>query len=439
MKGRREKTKFFLAAAIGLAFFFLPVKFRGKFTVPFDIIVTSIRKSFPYSVEVYSFVTILAGAILTILALFSPKLRKFSTTKTIFFLRLAGVAIAFTMFFQKGPHFLLEKSLRDLMWLTLVPSVAVIIPVGAAVVNLLTSAGVLDFIGILATPLMKPLFKVPGRAALDMITSWVGSYSVGLYMTRNIFEKGGYSKKHAFIIATCFSTVSIGFVGVVASTLNILHLFPYIFIGYFLAIFITAAVLVRVPPISKIPDEYITTPLPEPEPEGNLLKTAYYHGILTASSARGILYLLFKGFIDGLFLSSLILGTILSVGTIAMLLADKTGIFSWISTPFLPLYKLLGLPDPDKLAMATIIEIAEMYLPSLLMVNSPLISKFFIAVLSISQLIFFSSVGPMMMDMFKEIPIKTSHLIIIFLERTLIIIPIAYLYTWVLFSSGLIQ
>ena len=436
MKG---KWKFLAAALTGFLFFFLPVSHGGKITVPFDVVVSSIRGNFPRAVEYYSLLLILAGAVLTVASRFTKGLHQFSTSLTIFFLRLAGAVIAFFMFFRTGPSLFTDPQLRHLMWEILVPSVAVIIPIGASVVNLLTSAGVLDFVGLLATPLMKPLFKVPGRAALDMITSWVGSYSVGLYMTRNIFEKGGYSKRHAFIIATCFSTVSIGFVGVVASTLKILYLFPFIFIGYFLAIFITAAILVRIPPVSKIPDEYITTPLPEPEPVGSLLSTAYRLGVERAARAGSFPELLLKGFLDGLFLSSLILGTILSVGSIAMILANKTSIFSWLSLPFLPLYKLLGLPEAEKLAVATIIEIAEMYLPALMLVDAPLVSKFFIAVLSISQLIFFSSVGPMMMDMFREIPIKVSQLLVIFFERTLIIIPLAYFYTLFLMKAGVLK
>ncbi len=407
--------------------------------MPFDIVVSSIRAHFPRAVEYYSLLLILAGAVLTIASRLTKGLHQFSTSATIFFLRLAGAAIALFMFFKAGPSLFTDPELRRLMWKILVPSVAVIIPIGASVVNLLTSAGVLDFVGILATPLMKPLFRVPGRAALDMITSWVGSYSVGLYMTRNIFEKGGYSKRHAFIIATCFSTVSIGFVGVVASTLKILHLFPFIFIGYFLAIFITAAILVRIPPVSKVPDEYITAPLPEPEPAGSLLSTAYRLGVERAARAGSFPGLLLRGFLDGLFLSSLILGTILSVGSIAMILASKTSLFSWLSLPFLPLYKLLGLPEAEKLAVATIIEVAEMYLPALMLVDASLVSKFFIAVLSISQLIFFSSVGPMMIDMFREIPIKASQLLVIFLERTLIIIPLAYAYTLLLVKAGVLR
>src|SRR5699024_10146019 len=117
---------------------------------------------------------------------------------------------------------------------------------------------------------MRPLFDVPGRAALDSLASWVGSYSVGLYVTRNVFERGGYNKHDVFIIATCFSTVSVGFVGVVASTLGLLSLFPVIFVAYFICVVVCAVIMVRLPPISTTSPEYIAEPDPEVGFEGTV-------------------------------------------------------------------------------------------------------------------------------------------------------------------------
>ena len=98
------------------------------------------------------------------------------------------------------------------MWSTLAFSVGVIVPIGAALLSLFVEYGVLDFVGTLMRPVMRPLFRLPGRAALDSVTSWVGSYSVGLYLTRRLFEGGFYTRREAYTIVTGFSTVSIGFV-----------------------------------------------------------------------------------------------------------------------------------------------------------------------------------------------------------------------------------
>ena len=47
-----------------------------------------------------------------------------------------------------------------------------------------------DFIGALLTKVMRPLFKIPGRAAVDCITSWIGDGTLGVMLTANQYEDG---------------------------------------------------------------------------------------------------------------------------------------------------------------------------------------------------------------------------------------------------------
>ena len=68
-------------------------------------------------------------------------------------------------------------------------------------------------------PVMRPIWKTPGRSAVDAVASFVGSYSVGLLITNRVYKEGFYSEKEASIIATGFSTVSATFMIVVAKTL----------------------------------------------------------------------------------------------------------------------------------------------------------------------------------------------------------------------------
>jgi len=433
---RKKWFRFLFPFSLGFFFFFVPIKYAGKVTVPFDVVVSWLRKSYPQTVSYYTLLILLAGVVLTVFSPFLKSLSKFRTSPLIYILRILGGLIAISFFTNYGPRILLQGDTKKFMMELLVPSVAVIIPIGASIINMLTSTGTLDFIGTLARPLMKPLYKIPGRAALDILTSWVGSYSVGLYITRNVFKKGGYSKKEAFIIATCFSTVSIGFVGVVASTLKILHLFPLVFIGYFLGIFATAIIIVRIPPTSRIPEDYVNIPMPEAELKGNLFKEAINQALMTAERSSSLGSLFLKGLLDGLILAALILSTIASVGTIALLLAKNTQVFNYLAVPFYPIYKFLGMPQPMNVSIATVLEIAEMYLPTIAVKDSPIFVKFYIAVLSTSQLIFFSSVGPMIIDMFREIPVKFSHLLVLFIERTLILIPMVWSYTYLVYKLG---
>ncbi|WP_457826432.1 nucleoside recognition domain-containing protein, partial [Staphylococcus aureus] len=71
-------------------------------------------------------------------------------------------------------------------------------------------------------PIMRPIFKTPGKSAVDAVASFVGSYSLGLLITNRVYKDGMYNKKEAVIIATGFSTVSATFMVIVARTLDLM-------------------------------------------------------------------------------------------------------------------------------------------------------------------------------------------------------------------------
>lgn len=443
--------KFLVSFLIGAFFFIYPITYRGRSTVPFDIVVTFIRTSFTPLVAVYVLVIIWVGAIFTTIAMINKKrerkffdntfTRYFDSSVSFWILRIAGAVLAVMMFWGLGPAVLHRPDIGGLMWNVLSFSVAIIIPIGALFLSLFILMGGLEFVGTLARPLMRPLFKIPGRSALDALASWVGSYSVGMYVTNLVYRHGGYSKRHVFINATCFATVSIGFVGVVGATLDILHLFPYIMLSYLIAIVVTAFVTVRIPPLSRVPDDYVAPPDPERPIKGSLgdyFKFALSEAISKVKQEKSIFAVAWQGFVDGLKLASLIIGTILAVGTAAILVAEFTPIFTWLGRPIAPLLGLLGVPNSDMLGPATLIGITEMYIPALLVREAAEPAKFFIAVLSISQLIFFSAVGPMMMDMFRDIPIKLHQLVVLFLIRTAIQIPLIAIIMHILIAAGVL-
>jgi len=280
-------------------------------------------------------------------------------------------------------------------------------------------------------PLMRPLFRLPGRAAVDDLMSWLGSYSVGLYVTRRLVDDGRYTRREAYIIVTSFSTVSVGFVGVVASTLDLLHLFAVIFATYFVVVYVLAALFARTWPVTSIPD--LTVGAPDPEAESG---SGWALAMERAQRAPHLGRVAWTGLRDGLVLASSILGTILSMGTLALLLAYYTPVFTVLSAPLVPVLAGLGLPDAPVLAPAVLAGITEMYIPAILVQDAAIQGRFFICVLSISQLIFFSSVAPMMLDMFRDLPITLVHLLALFLMRTAVLIPLIAAVTWLLDRLG---
>jgi nucleoside recognition membrane protein YjiH len=417
------KLRFWLSTLLGGAFFLLPIPAAGgRFTVPFDLLVQSLVAAAPAAIGVYALLVTWLGVVRS----------DFRGTPLTSFLRVVGGLLALLYFFDVGPGALKGPAIAGLMWGTLVLSIAVIVPIGAAALAVFVEYGILELVGVLMRPVMRPLFRLPGRSALDSLTSWVGSYSVGLYLTRQLLEAGYYTRREAFVITTCFSTVSIGFVAVVAGTLDLLRLFPLIMGTYFVVVYCLAIVLSRVWPSTSTPDDYVTEPRPElPATGESLLRTALSRAFSRAAEGAGFVTTLGRGFREGFLLVSTILGSVLAVGTLALLLARETPLFDWLGRPLVPVLTSLGLPDARIIAPAVVVGISEMYIPALLARNAALPARFFIAVLSISQLVFFSSVGPMMIDMFRKVPIRAHQLVAIFFMRTVLLVPpIALLSRW---------
>lgn len=433
-------AKFVIATLVGAFFFLVPVRVEGEWTIPFDVVVGYITEGFPGVVALYCLLAILSSVALSLVAELQARgvwgsgrfdASYFKTGPTFLFLRILGGVFAIMIFFGIGPQAVLAESTGGLMFNTLVAAVGVIVPIGAVFITLFTAFGGLEFIGTLARPVMRPLFRVPGRGALDAIASYVGSYSVGLYVTNKMYNEGRYSAREAATIATCFSTVSMGFFAVVAATLDLLQYFPLIFLSVTVVMIILAAILCRIPPLSLKPDDYVGEPKKEKEYEGHLIKHAVDEAVERVAISRNTLVELRDGFIDGLKLALVILPTILAVGLLAILLAENTPLFQWLGRPMEPILALLGLPDVGIIAPATLIGITEMFLPALLVTEAAVAAKFFIAVLSISQLLFFSAVIPLLLEI--DVPVKLWETVVLFVLRTIIAIPIIAAITHLIF------
>lgn len=72
---------------------------------------------------------------------------------------------------------------------------SILIPVGAIALSLLVGYGLLEFVGVYMEPIMRPIFKTPGKSAVDAVASFVGSYSLGLLITNRVYKQGMYNKR----------------------------------------------------------------------------------------------------------------------------------------------------------------------------------------------------------------------------------------------------
>jgi nucleoside recognition membrane protein YjiH len=115
---------------------------------------------------------------------------------------------------------------------------------------LLLDFGLLEFIGALLTKVMRPLFTIPGRAAVDCITSWIGDGTLGVMLTNNQYQDGYYSAREASIVSTTFSAVSITFSIVVLAQVDLMEYFGPYYLLICLVGIVCAIILPRIPPLS---------------------------------------------------------------------------------------------------------------------------------------------------------------------------------------------
>jgi nucleoside recognition membrane protein YjiH len=341
------------------------------------------------------------------------------------------MVVGFMMVFRVGPAWLFEPGMGPFLFEKLVIPVGLLVPIGAVFLALLVSYGLLEFIGVLVQRVMRPIWRTPGRSAIDAVASFVGSYSLGLLITNRVYKEGKYTARESAIIATGFSTVSATFMVIVAKTLDLMGQWTAYFWITFLVTFAVTAITVRIWPLNSIPDEYHPDAVPQPEEEvsGRRLSVAWHEARQTVEAAPSLAVNVWTNVRDGLLMAMAILPSILSIGLLGLVLATYTPVFDWLGFLFYPFTWALQLPEPMLVAKASAVGVAEMFLPALLAAEAVPVVKFVVGVVSVSGIIFFSALVPCIMA--TDIPVPVWKLVVIWFQRvalTLILVtPIAFL------------
>ena len=115
----------------------------------------------------------------------------------------------------------------------------------------------MDFTGTLLRNILKPLFHLPGRAAIDLLASWVGNCNVGVVLTTKQYESGYYTDREAILIASCFSATSLPFCLVIAAIMGVDQYFIQLYFILSLVGTLSAMIMSRIWPLEgKWKDEY---------------------------------------------------------------------------------------------------------------------------------------------------------------------------------------
>ncbi|MBP1926623.1 nucleoside recognition membrane protein YjiH [Sedimentibacter acidaminivorans] len=425
----RDKLKFLLCSAIGIFMFFITVTFDGKKSIPLDHIVTVLKQSLGGLTAYIALAIIVYGGVKP----FVKKTWNKNTVEIVFSVfKVLGIITGFMFVFNLGPEFLYAPDLFPFLFNKLVIPLGLLIPVGAVFLSFLIGYGLMEFTGVLMQPVMRPIWKTPGRSAIDAVASFVGSYSLGLLITNRVYLEGKYTKKEAMIIATGFSTVSATFMIIVAKTLGLMENWNLYFWSTLIITFIVTAITVRIYPISKKSDEYVTeSGDPEVIVKENRLNVAWNEAMRVSRNSGSIMNNIWINLKDGINMVSNILPTIMSIGLLGLLLATYTPIFDIIGYIFYPFTALMQLPEAMLTAKALAVGIAEMFLPAGIIANAPILSKYVVGVCSVSSILFFSASIPCILS--TEIPVSIKELVIIWVERTILSIILAAIVGMIIF------
>jgi nucleoside recognition membrane protein YjiH len=420
--------KFFGYSLVGAVVFFVPFEIGGKDTIALDHMVTAITDAVPSLTPYYALALIVAGAAYPFL---SGTWRRSAIDTVFSVFKVLGLVVGVMLVFDVGPAWLFDPDLGPFLFDALVVPVGLLVPIGAVFLALLVGYGLLEFVGVMLQPIMRPVWRTPGRSAVDAVASFVGSYSLGLLITNRVYREGKYSTREASIIATGFSTVSATFMVVVASTLDLMGSWNTYFWTTLAVTFAVTAVTVRIWPLSRISDGYFedATPQPEADGRGRRFSLAWNEARGTVAAAPSLPVNVWRNLRDGVLMAMAILPSILSIGLGGLLLATYTPVFDWLGYLFYPVTWALQVPDALLVAKASALGVAEMFLPALLVTDAGMTVKFIVAVVSVSQIVFFSALVPCIVA--TDIPLTIPQLLVIWFERvvlTLVVVtPIAFL------------
>ena len=436
----KNNLKFILPSLLGIILFMIPIKYNDKITIPVAIFSNALVNFLGSSlIYIITFILVISAVISIITKIFKPKfILENSFLKTLFNIgplwllaRVIGAIFSLLTLFGIGSEFIIGDSTGAFVLNDLLTVLFSIFLFAGLLLPLLLNFGLLEFFGALLTKVMRPIFKLPGRSSIDCITSWLGDGTLGILLTSKQYEDGFYTKREAATISTTFSAVSITFSLVVISQVGLSHMFIPFYLTVSFAGIVAAIIVPRIPPLSKKSDTYYNDNVKEDLetiPEGyNSFSWGYKKALEKADNSSNVKEFFSDGFKNVLDMWLGVLPVVMCLATLALIIAEYTTIFQVLGTPFIPILKLLQVPEATAASQTLIVGFADMLLPSVLAANTITneMTKFIVACVSVTQLVYMSEVGGLLLG--SKIPVNLKDLILIFLERTLVTLPIIVL------------
>lgn len=432
----RQLLIFLIPSLLGVLLFLTPIVYEEKVTIGLGVMADALKAAVSDQLPAIATGLLIVSAVLGLFgSLLKPRwLTERRALNDLFVLpplwlalRVLGGLFAAMTFWQFGPEWVWNANTGGVVLKDLAPVLITFFLVAGLILPLLTDYGLMEFCGTLVRNVFRKIFGLPGRSAIDAIASWLGSGTVGVLITAQQYQKGFYSAREAAVIATNFSIASIAFSLLITSFMKLDHLFVPFYLTVVVAGLAAAIITPRIPPLSWKKDEYVVgvgKQIKEDVPAGtSLLRWGLLQAVKRANANPSPGQMVKVGVHNVVDIWLGLLPLVMAIGTVSLAIAEFTPIFNWLSAPIVPLLELLHLPEATKAAPAMLVGFADMFLPAVLGkgIESEL-TRFVVACVSLTQLIYMSEVGVLIIK--AKLPLNLLELFVIFIIRTLITLPI---------------
>lgn len=428
---------FLVPSLLGVLLFMTPISYNNELTIPVAVLAGELKNLLnDFLTSIICAIVVFTATASVLVKLLRPafiRRSKFlnsllNISPAWLLVRVLGAIFICLTFFQIGPEMLIADSTGALVMNGLLPLLFCVFFFAGMFLPLLLNFGLLELFGTLLTKLMRPVFNLPGRSAIDCMASWLGDGSVGILLTSKQYENRFYTQREAAVIGTTFSAVSITFTLVVLTQVKLQAMFVPFYLTVCLAGIVAAIIVPKLPPLSRKKDVYVDgSPRRKDDeslPEGhNSMSWGLDLALTKASHTGGVFKVLSEGVKNVIDMIFGVLPVVMALGTIALVIAEYTPVFNYLGKPFIPLLELMQIPEATQASKTIVVGFADMFIPSILATSIESdMTRFVIAALSVTQLIYMSEVGALLIG--SKIPVKIWELFAIFLLRTLVTLPV---------------
>lgn len=429
---KASAAKFIVCSLLGVFLFFIQIPVNGVKTLPIDMVTSLFTNALSTH---YTEVLLVCTALYVVNLVHNWNKKKMSAADiVIMVLSILGGIMIVMMEFKIGPAFLFESDIIPAA-VSNMGKAFVMVYIVTFFLPFLLNYGLVDFFGVIFRPVMRLIFKLPGRTAVVAIGAFLGNFTVGHIQANELYVSGKITTREANIIDTCFCTTSIALLLLFANSTGQISNWNKVFFVTLVTVYVVSAIVVHLPPLSRISDNYYegTTPNPEVLVRNNILSEAFQTGVDAATKSPNPLKAVWLSGKNSLMMVAAIHVSSVATWVLPALVNKYTPIFKWLGNIFLPILNIIGMPNAAELSQAIGLSFVNPISATVGLGAMKLepAAMFFAACFAAPIVIFF---GAFLSSMYStKVPVKFSHVILVWFERAILVVVILGLVCKIMF------